>query len=76
MWEVCASCVLLIEECGSRVSYAFVALKMAVGGHGRQVAVSLLNRLHGAKDWVVCVAMCLVMNGMNQSVCINCCRLR
>ena len=30
-----------------------VALKMAVGGYGGHVAVSLLNRLHGAKDWVV-----------------------
>lgn len=29
------------------------ALKMAVGGYGGQVALSLLNRLHGAKDWVV-----------------------
>ena len=56
MWQVCSLCVVLIEECGSCVSYTLVALKMAVGGHGSQVAVSLLNRLHGAKDWVVCVA--------------------
>lgn len=48
------TCVYVLNGiAGSESCVVCVALKMAVGGNGHQVAVSLLNRLHGAKDWVV-----------------------